>query len=168
MCIKFKEPEIKITGKSIKAIETSYEIACATQRTAAKNAYLELLDQPDNKIPYNPKDDTIKTYNTLILILIINDFVLNGITAQPIKLKNKVKKGAKTNKNLLDRFGNTNSLTINFKASANGCNTPQKPVIFGPFLRCIAPITRRSANVKNATDIIKKINVNKVKISKIQ
>ncbi len=94
--------------------------------------------------------------------------MLNGIIAQPIKLKYKVKNGAKRNKNLLARFGIIISLTISFKASANGWSTPQKPVILGPFLRCIEPITRRSASVKNATDIIKKIKVIKVKTNKTQ
>jgi len=39
------------------------------------------------------------------------------------------------NKNLLDRLGKIISFTISFKASAKGCKIPQKPVIFGPFLR---------------------------------
>jgi hypothetical protein len=67
--------------------------------------------------------------------LATNDFVLKGITTQPIKLKYRVKKGAKTNKNLLALFGKTISLTINFKASANGCKVPQSPVTLGPFRR---------------------------------
>jgi hypothetical protein len=41
----------KITGKIIKLIETSYEIICETERKDPMSAYLELLDQPDNKIP---------------------------------------------------------------------------------------------------------------------
>jgi hypothetical protein len=134
----------------------------------AKNAYFELLDHPDNKIPYTPNEDTINIYKTPILMLATNDLVLNGITAHPTKLKYKVKNGAKTNKNLLALFGKTISLTINFKASANGCKTPQNPVTFGPFLRWIAPITRRSAKVKKATETIKKIKVSAVKIKKTQ
>jgi hypothetical protein len=94
-----------------------------------------LLAQPDNKIPYTPKEETINKYRIPIFKLTIKDFVLNGITAQPIKLKYNVKKGANKNKNLLARFGKIISLTINFKASANGCKTPQNPVIFGPFRR---------------------------------
>lgn len=77
-----------------------------------------------------------------------------------MKLLNNVKKGAKRNKSLFALFGKTISFTINFNASAKGCKIPQNPVILGPFLLCIAPITRRSANVKNATDMIKKTNVN--------
>jgi hypothetical protein len=65
----------------------------------------------------------------------IKDWVLKGITAHPIKLKYNVKNGAKRNKNLLARFGKIISLNINFRASAKGCNTPQKPVMLGPFRR---------------------------------
>lgn len=43
---KFSEPAIKITGRITKLIETSYEIICAADRSAPKNAYLELLAQP--------------------------------------------------------------------------------------------------------------------------
>lgn len=103
-----------------------------------------------------------------IFKLITKDFVLKGITAHPIKLKYNVKNGAKINKNLLERLGMIISFTISFKASAKGCKTPQNPVIFGPLRLWIEPITRRSANVKKATDIIKKINVTIVKINKTQ
>jgi hypothetical protein len=41
-------------------------------------------------------------------------------------------------------------------------------VMLGPRLRWIAPITLRSARVKKATDIIKKINVNNDKIKNTQ
>ena len=52
-----------------------------------------------------------------------------------MKLKNKVKNGANTNKNLLDLLGKMISFTISFNASAKGCKIPQNPVILGPFLR---------------------------------
>jgi len=49
--VKFKEPAIKITGNNNNPNETSYEIICAAERNAPKNAYLELLDQPAIMIP---------------------------------------------------------------------------------------------------------------------
>lgn len=165
---KFKLLDITIIGKIINDIDTSYEIAWATLRIAAKKAYFELLAQPANKIPYIPNADTISIYKILIFKFITKDFVLKGITAQPIKLKYSVKKGAKRNKNLLALFGITISFTISFSASAKGWSTPQKPVIFGPLRRWIAPITLRSANVKSATEMIKKIKVNNVKTNKTQ
>lgn len=107
-------------------------------------------------------------YKRPIFKLQTNDFVLKGITAQPTKLKKSVKNGANINKKWFALFGTTISLTINFKASANGWRTPQNPVMLGPRLRWIAPITLRSARVKKATDIIKKINVNNDKIKNTQ
>lgn len=87
-----------MTGKIIKTIETSQDIAWATLRIAAKKAYLELLAQPDNNIPYIPKEETINIYKRPIFKLETNDFVLKGITAQPTKLKKRVKNGANINK----------------------------------------------------------------------
>ena len=94
--------------------------------------------------------------------------MLKGITAHPIKLKKRVRNGANKKRNLLALFGKMTSLTISFKASAKGCKIPHMPVILGPFRRCIEPRTRRSAKVKKATEIIKKINVTKDKYKKIQ
>jgi len=48
---KFKEPANKIIGSIIKLMETSYEIICDTDLKQPIKAYLELLAQPDNKIP---------------------------------------------------------------------------------------------------------------------
>lgn len=48
---KFKEPEHNKTLIIIKPIETSYEIICAVDLKAPKNAYFELLDQPAIIIP---------------------------------------------------------------------------------------------------------------------
>jgi hypothetical protein len=59
-------------------------------------------------------------YKIPIFKLTIKDFVLNGITAQPIKLKYNVIKGANKNNSLFARLGKITSLTISFKASAKG------------------------------------------------
>ncbi len=48
---RFNEPLNKITGKKIKLIDTSYEIICETDRKAPISANLELLAQPDKRIP---------------------------------------------------------------------------------------------------------------------
>jgi hypothetical protein len=76
-----------------------------------------------------------------------------GMATQLVKLKNKVKQGLKTNKNLLALFGKIISFTTNFTASANGCKNPKIPTTLGPRLLCIAAIAFLSANVKNATTI---------------
>jgi hypothetical protein len=46
-----REFENKIIGKIIRLIDTSYEIICDTDLKQPIKAYLELLAQPDNKIP---------------------------------------------------------------------------------------------------------------------
>jgi hypothetical protein len=53
-------------GNIIKLIDTSYEIICETDLNAPINAYFELLDQPANKIPYTPNEETTNRYNKLL------------------------------------------------------------------------------------------------------
>lgn len=74
-----------------------------------------------------------------------------GKTHHETKANKKVIMGAniKITKFALD--GNIVSLTKSFKPSARGCNKPNNPTTFGPFLRCIAAITFRSAKVIYAT-----------------
>lgn len=72
----------------------------------------------------------------------------NGIIDQPTKLNKNVKIGAKIKENVFAFVGITDSFNSNFKPSANGCNRPKKPTLFGPNLCCIPPITLRSARVK--------------------
>ena len=79
--------------------------------------------------------------------------VVNGITDQAVKLKNKANKGATIKPNVFAFVGITVSLIINFTASATGCNKPLKPTTFGPFRCWMDPITFLSAKVKNATEI---------------
>ena len=49
--VKFSDPAIKMTGIKTKLIETSYEIICAADRKAPRNAYFELLAHPAIIIP---------------------------------------------------------------------------------------------------------------------
>src|SRR4051812_15060448 len=77
------------------------------------------------------------------------------MTAQPIKLKKRVKMGATRKMNLLETLGIIVSFTISFKTSANGCKRPKNPTTLGPFLLCIAAITFLSIKVKYAIAISK-------------
>jgi len=88
-----------------------------------------------------------------------------GTIAKLAKANKNVKIGANINKNLLATLGNNVSFNNNFKPSAKGCNKPQIPTIFGPFLFCIAPKTLRSAKVKNAIDNKTGIIINKILIN---
>lgn len=49
--LKFKEPTHNITFISVKPMDTSYDTICAADRKAPKNAYFELLAQPEIRIP---------------------------------------------------------------------------------------------------------------------
>jgi len=64
--------------------------------------------------------------------------------------------GANKKIRLFAEVGTINSLKISFTPSKIGCKTPQKPSIFGPRRRCIAPIILRSASVKYAIATNKK------------
>ena len=72
----------------------------------------------------------------------------DGITLQLIILKTNTIIGATKKIIAFARVGINNSLKTNFAPSANGCNKPQNPTTFGPFLLCIAAITFLSAIVK--------------------
>jgi len=116
----------------IKPIETSYEIICAADLKEPKNGYLELLDQPAIIIPYTLSEEIANKYKTPKFrseMTIVSD---NGITAQPIKLKIKVNKGAKIKIYKFELLGKMVSLTNSFKPSAKGCNKPKNPITLGP------------------------------------
>jgi len=80
-----------------------------------------------------PNEEITNIYNKLLFKSKIRVCVSNGIANQPIKLKNNVKNGPKTNKNLFALVGIIISLMTSFKPSAKGCKIPQKPTILGPF-----------------------------------
>ena len=60
--------------------------------------------------------------------------------------------GAIINTVLLEPVGRIVSLDNSLRASAHGCNNPNKPTTFGPFLNCIKPIILLSASVRYATN----------------
>jgi hypothetical protein len=163
---KLSVPLNRTIGIIIKVIEISYDNICDTERKDPKNAYLELLDQPAIKIPYTPKEEVIIIKNTLRFRFNIPENESNGITDQPIKLRKRVKAGPKINKKLLVFVGMIISLTTNFKPSEIGCNKPQGPTKFGPFLLWIDAIAFLSAKVKKATTNNKGINVKNIYIMK--
>ena len=63
----------------------------------------------------------------------------NGRIDQPNKLKKNVKIGAKIKLKVFELVGITDSLSNNFKPSANGCNKPKKPTTLGPNRCCMPP-----------------------------
>jgi hypothetical protein len=74
---------------------SSYEIIAAELLSEPRKAYLELPDQPANKIPYIPKLDKAKVYSNPKEKSNKAKPCPNGITAQPNKLNTKVLIGAK-------------------------------------------------------------------------
>lgn len=93
------------------------------------------------------------------------ELLVKGITDHAVKLKKKAKRGAIIKPKVFAFVGITVSFTINFTASATGCNKPLKPTTFGPFRCWIEPIIFLSAKVRNATEtkigktIIKRLNI---------
>ena len=75
------------------------------------------------------------------------------MTAQETRAKVKDNIGEKTKIHIFAACGMTVSLAKSFKASANGCNSPKNPTMFGPRRRCIAAITLRSNKVMKATEM---------------
>lgn len=76
----------------------------------------------------------------------------SGTIIQEVNAVTKGNNAAIKNKILVALAGTSASFKINFKPSATGCKTPQKPTILGPIRRWLLAIILRSANVKNATD----------------
>ena len=70
-----------------------------------------------------------------------------GITADVIQAVNILNDGPNTNKNLLACVGIISSFVNNFTPSANGCNNPKGPALFGPTLSWKKPANLRSAKV---------------------
>jgi hypothetical protein len=68
--------------------------------------------------------------------------------------KNKKTVCVSVNRKILTLLGTINSLVTSFSPSAIGCNKPQIPTTFGPFLRCTEAIIFLSVKVKKATEII--------------
>ena len=62
MLLRLNDPAQTQTFTIINPIEISYEIICAAERKPPKNAYLELLDQPEKIIPYTEKEETANKY----------------------------------------------------------------------------------------------------------
>lgn len=75
-----------------------------------------------------------------------------GIVNHITKVKKKVNTGANKKIGRFAFVGRINSLVTSFKPSANGCNNPKKPTVFGPRLRCILLNTFLSTNVKIAIE----------------
>lgn len=122
--VKFKEPAKSTTESIVIPIETSYEIICAAERKAPKNAYFELLDHPAIITEWTLKDDIAKTYNKPMFKSANEKPLPKGITTQPAKDSAKVKIGAKINIIKLELLGKIVSFKNNFKPSAKGCNNP--------------------------------------------
>nr|YP_010194629.1 hypothetical protein LKZ09_mgp05 [Conidiobolus polyspermus]QZZ81368.1 hypothetical protein [Conidiobolus polyspermus] len=146
--IKFIESAKNTTINITIPIITSYDIIWAVVLNDPNNAYFEFADHPANIIPNTPNDDINNIYNILYVKSAITIPLLNGITAHANILNTNVIYGATKNNILFACDTNIVSFITNFNPSANGCNTPNTPTLFGPNLLCIAPITFLSANVK--------------------
>jgi hypothetical protein len=86
-------------------------------------------------MPYTPKEEIAKTKSNPMLISTKKPVVEKGITAQPVKLRKRVKTGANIKLNVFAFVGITLSFKRSLSPSARGCRRPKKPTTLGPF-RC--------------------------------
>ena len=113
------------THTSAKPIAISYDTICAAERTAPRNAYLELDAQPAMMMPYMPSEVIVRIYSSPALTLASAMPSSNGTTAHAASAGASAMTGATTNRNLLDPLGMMISLRNNFTPSAIGCNNPK-------------------------------------------
>lgn len=124
-----------IIGRIIRPSLTSYDIICATPRTAPNKAYFELEDHPAVNKGYTANLDTdmINKKDKLMF----NELSGKKATLHNNNIINKNLNGEKWNINLLAKNGLKVSLIKSFIPSANGCNIPTNPTILGPLRNCI-------------------------------
>lgn len=72
--------------------------------------------------------------------------------------------GPMENITFLMKFNFGFSLDSSFRASENGCETPEIKILLGPFRKCISPMIFRSMIVKNA--ILNRIPTEAIRKSK--
>lgn len=113
----------------------SYEMTCATARTAPINGYFELEDQPDHRIVYVNILDMAMMNNNPRFIFASGDGIGNG--AQVISASVSAIIGDIINSIGEDIVGLVGSLIINLMPSAIGCSKPKGPTMFGPFRSCM-------------------------------
>lgn len=137
------ENEIILINKIIRKNETSYEIICATLRIDPRWLYLELADQPINRIEYTAILDKIKN-NKMLCLLSYNDELLYIIIGISKILINKEVAGVI--KDIIKFIFSDGSkfLLKSFKASLKGCKSPNIPTLLGPFRVWIYPNIFRS------------------------
>lgn len=106
------------TQIKIKAIDTSYEIVCATPRRAPSNEYLEFEHHPARNVEYTFILDTHRKYRIPKFMYI--EGLECGKIAHNIKHKIKLIIGANVNSNVLARVGYVCSFKKSLIASAKG------------------------------------------------
>lgn len=104
---QWSDPANNITGNIVNPIDTSYEIICAAERNAPKNAYFELLAHPAMIIPYTLNEDSANKNSTPTSKSAIGAIASRGttlwlpavsfpkgMTVHPTKLNAKINRGA--------------------------------------------------------------------------
>src|SRR3989338_6973975 len=124
MSVRFMLCEAISTHTSAKPMAISYDTICAAERTAPRNAYLELEAQPAMMMPYTPNEVIARMYNSPALRSASAIPSPNGITAHAASDGANAMMGARTNRNLLEPDGMMISLNSNFTPSASGCSRP--------------------------------------------
>lgn len=114
---------------------TSYEMVCATARSAPIRAYLEFDAHPDHRIEYTARLDIARRNRMPRFRSARENGRGSGI--QMVIARRRASIGVMMKRSGAEVDGRIGSLMNSFTPSATGCRRPNGPTIFGPFRDCI-------------------------------
>lgn len=127
--------ENRVRGHNIiRVILTSYEMVCATARSAPNSAYFEFEAHPAPRTIYTLSLEIARKIKTLYETNRTGE--LEGYSVHIISAKIRAKAGAPIKIAWLLVCGQLNSFVKSFMASAMGCGSPISPTLFGPLRVC--------------------------------
>lgn len=124
-----------MTDSRISARVTSYEMVCATARSAPIRAYLELEAHPDHRIEYTARLDIASRNSTPRFRSASENGMGRGVQMEIARVRASI--GVRMNRIGEEVEGRTGSLMNSFTPSASGWRSPNGPTTFGPFRLCM-------------------------------
>lgn len=128
-------PEVITVDRRIIPRVTSYEIVCATARSAPSRAYFEFEAHPDHKIEYTIRLDSDSTISSPRFVVDSSMGIGRGV--QMVRARARDSIGIVINRVVEEVVGRRGSLVNSFTPSAMGCRSPKGPTIFGPLRSCM-------------------------------
>lgn len=124
-----------IRDRRMRARVTSYEIVCATARSAPIKAYLELEAHPDQRREYTARLDMARRNKRPRFRSVRENGSGRGI--QMVRARRRARIGVVMNRRGDEVDGRMGSLMNSFTPSAIGWSSPKGPTMFGPFRDCM-------------------------------